>query len=160
MGDNFCQTGSPKGSSVVFLRNSKVSRSAGGDKRGLLGRKKEEREKGDERILGSGDFVNEALMKAGEDWEKGKEKKIPLAQLIRKVASHLDLKEKSIFSASRRREISEARSIISHLAINDMGYSASDVGLALSINRVNAGRRAARGQKVLDKHQGLKDIGN
>lgn len=124
-------------------------RSAGGDKRVLLGRKKEEREKGDERILGSGDFVNEALMKAGEDWEKGKEKKIPLAQLIRKVASHFDLKEKSIFSASRRREISEARSIISHLAINDMGYSASDVGRALSINRVNAGRRAARGKKAL-----------
>jgi len=59
-------------------------------------------------------------MKAGEDWETGKEKKIPLAQLIRKVASHLDLKEESILSASRRREISEARSIISYLAINDM----------------------------------------
>ncbi len=34
---------------------------------GLLGREKEEREKGDERMLGSGDFVNEALRRAGED---------------------------------------------------------------------------------------------
>jgi len=59
-------------------------------------------------------------MKAGEDWETGKEKKIPLVQLIRKVASHIDLKEESIFSSSRRREISEARAIISCLAINDM----------------------------------------
>ena len=110
--------------------------------------------------MGSGDFVNEALMKAGEDWEKGKEEKTPLAQLIRKVASHLDLKEESIFSASRRREISEARSIISYLAINDMGYSASEVGRFLSISRVNAGRGAKRGQKVLDKYEDLKDIDN
>jgi hypothetical protein len=142
------------------LQGGGLVRSAGGNRAGLLGRKKDEREKGDERILGSGDFVNEALMKAGEDWEKGKEKKTLLAQLIRKVASHLDLKEESIFSASRRREISEARSIISYLAINDMGYSASEVGRFLSISRVNAGRGAARGQKVLDKYEDLKDIGN
>jgi len=133
-------------------------RSAGGTKAGLLGRKKEERAKGDERILGSGDFANEALMKAGEDWEKGKDKKIPLAQLIEKVASHLDIKEESILSASRKREISEARSIISYLAIEYMGYSASEVGLALSINRENAGRGAARGKKALDKYEDLKDI--
>ncbi len=36
-------------------------RSAGGNKAGLLGRKKEEREKGDARILGSGDFVSDVL---------------------------------------------------------------------------------------------------
>jgi len=48
------------------LQGGGLVRSAGGDKRGLLGRKKQVREKGDERILGSGDFVNEALSKAGE----------------------------------------------------------------------------------------------
>jgi len=137
---------------------SKAGGSSGGDKAGLLSLIFEEREESDQRILGSGDFVNEALMKAGEAWEKGKEKKTPLAELIRKVASHLDLEEESIFSASRRREISEAGSIVSYLAINDMGYSASEVGRALSINRANASRGAARGQKVLDKYECLKDI--
>ena len=39
------------------LQGGGLVRSAGGDKRGLLGRKKGEREKGDQRILGSGDFV-------------------------------------------------------------------------------------------------------
>jgi hypothetical protein len=34
-----------------------------------------------------------------------------------------------------------------------------EVGRALSINRVNAGRGAAHGQKVLDKYKRLKDIG-
>ena len=51
------------------LQGGGLVRSAGGHKAGLLGRKKEDREKGDERILGSGDFVNEALSKAGEEWE-------------------------------------------------------------------------------------------
>jgi len=40
------------------------------------------------------------------------------------------------------------------------GYSASEVGRFLSISRVNAGRGAARGQKVLDKYEDLKDIDN
>jgi len=126
-------------------------RSAGGDKRTLLRRKREERELSDERILGSGKFVNEALMKAGKDCGKRQGDKISLPKLVEKIASHLNLKGQSIFSASRRHEISEARSIISYLAINDMGYSASEVGRFLSISRVNAGRCAKRGQKVLDR---------
>ena len=43
------------------LQGGGLVRSAGGNKAGLLGRKKEEREKGDERILGSGDFVSDVL---------------------------------------------------------------------------------------------------
>ncbi len=39
------------------LQGGGLVRSAGGNKVGLLGRKKEEREKGDARILGSGDFA-------------------------------------------------------------------------------------------------------
>jgi hypothetical protein len=44
--------------------------------------------------------------------------------------------------------------------IKDMGYSASEVGWALSINRENANRGVARGKKTLDKYEDLKDVGN
>jgi len=108
------------------------------------------------RILGRGNFVNEALMKAGEDWEKGKKRKIPLAQLIGKVASHLGLKEASIISSSRKRGISEARGIICYLAVNDMGYSVSEVAHALEVRRVSAGQCVTRGEKILDKNRDLK----
>ena len=123
--------------------------SAGGDKRTLLGRKKEERELGDARILGSGNFVNEALMKAGKDWEKRQGDKIALPELVEKIASHLDLKTERIISASRRKEISEARALVCHFAINNLSYSASEVARSLAISRVNAGRCAERGKKVL-----------
>jgi len=48
------------------LQGGGLIRSAGGKKSDLLGRKKEEREKGDERILGSGDFVSAILQDANE----------------------------------------------------------------------------------------------
>jgi len=98
--------------------------------------------------------------KAGEDWEKGEKKKMPLVQLIGKVASHLDLKKGSIISTSRKREVTNARGIICHLAINHLGYGTSEVGRALSINRENAGRCAVRGKEALDKYGDLTDIVN
>ena len=61
----FVKQGVDQGKRPEFQGGGLV-RSAGGNKEGLLGRKKEERELGDERILGSGDFVAEALQKAGE----------------------------------------------------------------------------------------------
>lgn len=86
--------------------------------------------------------VNKTLTKAGHEWEKRQGGKMSLPQLVKKVASHLDLKTDRIISACRRQEITEARSLISYLAINAMGYSASEVTRALSISRVSAGRSA------------------
>jgi hypothetical protein len=134
-------------------------RSAGGDKRLLLGRNKGDGEKGDERVLGSGDFVNEALSKAGVQWEPRRKPEMPLEVLIERVGSCLDLKTQSILSSRCRGKVSEARSLICYLAVNDMGYSAAEVGRALCISRVNAGRGAARGKKLLEKHESLKGIG-
>ena len=152
----FIQNGIEQGTRPEFQGGGLV-RSAGGNKTGLLGMKKGEREKGDDRILGSGDFVNEAIMKAGKEWEKGRKKKMPLEELIGKVASHLDLKELSIISASRKREISEARGIICYLAVNDLGYSASEVAHALDLRRVSAGQCVTRGEKILDKNRDLRN---
>ena len=53
---HFVKQGIDQGKRPEFQGGGLV-RSAGGKKAGLLGRKKEDREKGDERILGSGDFA-------------------------------------------------------------------------------------------------------
>jgi len=140
------------------LQGGGLVRSAGGDKRALLGRKKDERERSDERILGSGDFVSEALRKAGEAGEKRRKERMPLAELIKKVASHLDIKTEYILSSSRRREISKARAMVSFLAVNDIGYSATDVARFLSIGRVSVGQCINRGKKILDIDHKLRDL--
>jgi hypothetical protein len=132
-------------------------RSAGGNKAGLLGRSKEEREKGDARILGSGDFVNEALRQAGEEWEKSYRTKMPLKELIKRVAFHFNVRETYIVSASRKKDVTEARGIICGLAVNDFGYSTAEVGRALGVRRVSAGQCVVRGEKILDRNPNLRD---
>lgn len=59
----------------------------GGKKAGLLGRKKEEREKGDERILGSGDFVSEVIQQSDKRHEKMPLKPPTLQDIMSKVAA-------------------------------------------------------------------------
>jgi len=78
-----------------------------------------------------------------------------LTKLIPKIASHFDLKTESIISASRKREISEARAIISCLAVNDIGYNSYEVAQALEISRVSAGQCIYRGQKKFFTKIGL-----
>ena len=140
------------------LQGGGLVRSAGGNKSGLLGRKKEEREKGDARILGSGNFVTEALACAAEEWEDRRDKKIPVSELIEKVAFSLNMRPEVICSSSRKRQIAAARALVCHFAINNLAYSASEVARSLSISRVNAGRCAERGKKVLDNYEDLKNI--
>ena len=91
------------------LQGGGLVRSAGGHKAGLLGRKKEGREKGDERILGSGDFVNEALSKAGEEWESQAGPRLPLEALINAVSKAFNLSCQQLKSRSRKRPLVDAR---------------------------------------------------
>jgi putative transposase len=82
------------------LQGGGLVRSAGGHKAGLFGRKKEDREKGDERILGSGDFVNEALSKAGEEWKSQAGPRLPLEALINTVSKAFNLSCQQLKSRS------------------------------------------------------------
>ena len=113
-----------------------------------MGRSKEEREKGDARILGSGDFVTETLEQTEVMFEKKYLPKRPIDELLEIVASHLNLDPRSIISTNRKKKISEARALVCHFAINDLSYSASEVARSLALSRVNAGRCADRGKKV------------
>ena len=154
---DFVEKGIAQGRRPEFQGGGLV-RSAGGNKAGLLGRSKDEREKGDARILGSGGFVIETLEQREVRFEKKYLPKRPIEELVEIVASHLDLSPKSIVSASRKKEISEARALVCYFAIRDLSYSASEVARRLAISRVNANRCADRGKNVIDNYQALRDI--
>ena len=139
------------------LQGGGLVRSAGGNKAGLLGRKKEEREKGDERILGSGDFV-ETILGNSSDTEPRRETRISLELLGRKVAFHFNLKEDDLRSPVKRKSIVEAKSAFGYIAIKQMGYSGREVGRFLNIRSYSAIRRAQEGRKVIDKKEFLWDL--
>ena len=83
--------------------------------------------------------------------------KMPLEELIKTVASHINVRETSILSASRKKDVSGARGIICCLAVNDFGYSTAEVGRALGVRRVSARQCVVRGEKILDRHANLRD---
>ena len=111
-------------------------RSAGGDKAGLLGRKKEEWEKGDARILGSGDFVTDTLQQADLKFEKKYLPKRPIEELVEDVAGKLGVKPELICSGNRRRQYSQARSLLAWLAVEEVGHPAEEVARFLGISRM------------------------
>lgn len=139
------------------LQGGGLVRSAGGNKAGLLGRKKEEREKGDERILGSGDFV-ETILGNSSDTEPRRETRISLELLGRKVAFHFNLKEDDLRSPVKRKSIVEAKSAFGYIAIKQMGYSGREVGRFLNMRSYSAIRRSEQGEKILDKREFLLDL--
>jgi len=118
------------------LRGGGLIRSAGGDVSGLLGRKAEEREKGDARILGSGDFVTETLEQTEVKFEKKYLPKRPIEELVEAVAGKLGLKPELICSGNRQRQYSDARSLVAWLAVEEIGHPAAEVARTLGISRV------------------------
>ena len=140
------------------LQGGGLVRSAGGDKRGLLGRRKQEREKGDERILGSGDFVGKVL--AGSDHVEGPKivRRIPLLELVDRISGFLETEKDEVLSGNRRIKNCHARDLISFVATKSMGYKFNDIAALLNIHPVSAGRSAEKGRKLVDNYEGIWDI--
>ena len=135
------------------MQGGGLVRSSGGDKAGLLGQKKEDREKSDQRILGSGGFVGAVLQESERLLEKKYKPKRPIEELIEVVAGRLSLKPKLICSGSRQQKYSEARSLVAWLAVEETGHPAAEVARFLGISRVGVKKAVGRGMQL--KKQGL-----
>ncbi len=130
------------------LQGGGLVRSAGGDKRGLLGRKKEEREKGDARILGSGDFVNETLQQAEATFERKYLPKRPIEELVEIVAGELGVRPEVICSGNRQKQYADARSLLAWLAVEEVGHPAAKVARFLGITRMGIHKAVVRGSEL------------
>ena len=153
----FVKNGIDQGRRPEFQGGGLV-RSSGGNKAGLLGRKKKEREKGDARILGSGDFVGSILADSGQIKGYKFLRKISLPQLVVKVSAYVDADKNEVLSGNRRLKNCHARDLISFVAANSMGYKFNDIAEILDIHPVTAGRCAERGKKLIDNYEGIWDI--
>jgi putative transposase len=142
------------------LQGGGLVRSAGGDKRTLLRRKREERELSDERILGSGDFVGKILAESNEIYEMKTRNRISLDDLILKVATNVDLDMEDLKSSKRNRKVSYARAVISYLAVNQLRCSASEVARKLRISGMGVGKCVDRGKKTLDRAEIMRKYGS
>ena len=150
---DFVEKGIAQGRRLEFQGGGLV-RSAGGNKAGLLGRAKEEREKGDARILGSGHFVEATLHQSEKSLERKYRTKKPIDDLIKVTAEAVGLSPESICSGSRKPGISNARAMVAHMAIEEMGHSATDVASHLGIKQTSVLQSVKKG-KILCCRAGM-----
>jgi len=138
------------------LQGGGLLRSAGGNNSALLGRKREEREKGDARILGSGDFVNTILRDAEQEFENASKKKISLEELISIVAKATGVSVEELLSPSRKRRVARARAIVTYAASRNLGYRGTEIAKALSLSPPTVSQNIDKGRIFLDRNQKLK----
>jgi len=125
-------------------------RSAGGWKMLKERRRANIRMKGDERILGNGDFVEAVLKKANEDFEQRtllKVKGPDLEMLILRVCQYLDVKPEDIKSNIKYQHVSRARALVCYLATRKLMISNVTVANKLNISPSTVSKASARGQK-------------
>lgn len=110
-------------------------------------RKKGEVVSSDTRILGSSDFVDRLLSEIGT---KEKETlrlssgKCDLPTLLSRIAAEHKIEASAICTGVRRREVVNARKVLSQIAVRKMGYSGAEVARFLGITTSAANRLAGQ----------------
>jgi putative transposase len=118
------------------LTGGGLIRSAGGWFEVLALRRSGDRQASDQRILGDGEFVQQLL---GEMDEMGSRnlrlphEKMSLELLAARVCEVHEVRSGELLSGSRRREIIEARRIMSWLSVKELGYSGAEVARYLGV---------------------------
>jgi REP element-mobilizing transposase RayT len=141
-------------------------RSAGGWKMAKMMSKGQGRLKGDERILGDSDFVQNVLAECDETYDRKyrlRAKGIDVDKLAKIVADMFELEPTQLLSSVGYRKVVQARSIFCYWAVRELGVTATALanrsGLtqpAISIS-VKRGERIAR-EKRLELSSILTDL--
>ena len=132
------------------LTGGGLVRSAGGWKMLKERRRANLRMKGDERILGSNDFVEAVLKKANEDFEQRTLLKVigpDLETVIRRVCQYLDVEPEDIKNNSKYQLVSRARAIICYLATRKLMIPNVAVANSLNITPSTVSKASERGKK-------------
>jgi REP element-mobilizing transposase RayT len=108
--------------------------------------------KGDERILGSSDFVTQVLKKADEAFKQGnllKRQGIDFYVLLVKVAKYCNVDIEEISSGTRQQKVVDARSILCYLAVRKLQLSCLAVSQELNMCSSSVSKAVIRGKTIL-----------
>jgi REP element-mobilizing transposase RayT len=101
----------------------------------------------DERILGSSEFVQSTLKRAGEVYDRSVRLQaagVDLSVLARAVCTHFKTDEKSLAGATRQPEIARSRAVISYVATRELAIPGSKVAQYFKVDRSAVCRAAQR----------------
>ncbi len=107
----------------------------------------------DERILGSGDFIEHLRSK-----EALRDKMMPgmqLPELTCRVEEYFGLEKNSIKRRSKHKAVTAARDIFCYLAVRVLRNSGTDAGNILNIHRSAVSHAVKRGERIIDSNENL-----
>ena len=115
---------------------------------------RQDRMKGDERILGDGDFVMEVLATANEGYERRYRLKslgYDISRIEQQVIGLFNIKKEDLYSHTRKRRISEARSLFCYWCVRELGESMTDMAKLLGLTQPAIGYAVERGERLTKK---------
>ncbi len=116
--------------------------------------------KGDERILGDGDFVEEMLSRTDQGFESRyalESKGMDVDAVALRVARLLDLDVKEVWRPGRYRHLVKARSLLCYWSVRELGMTMAAMARRLSISAVAVSKSVDRGARIVEE-EGIKLI--
>ena len=113
-------------------------------------------QKGDERILGDSDFVQEVLSHTQEQYERKYRliaEGFELENLIDRVAELMEMGKEEVVDSGKHRKKVEARSLLCYWATNDLGVSQIRLAQMLNLTQPAISMAVDRGRKLASSKQ-------
>ena len=111
--------------------------------------------KGDERILGEGDFVERVLAEAEEGFERRYRlavKGFNLERAVNRVAEVLAMPAEEVLDSGKARRSVVARNLLSYWATKELGITQSELAKRLGLTQSAISLAAKRGAALIRRH--------
>ncbi len=132
------------------LTGGALIRSAGGWSAVKLLRKNAARLKGDERILGDGDFVEKVLKESRENFKrkyKIKTKGYNFDWLVNQVALLLNIRPGDVLARGKYKQTVKARDLLCYWGTRELGMTTVELAKKLNLAQPTISQSAMRGRK-------------
>jgi REP element-mobilizing transposase RayT len=143
------------------LTGGGLIRSVGGWSAAKALRKAGALQKGDERILGDGEFVEKVLTKANEALERKyclKAKGVHIDRIAARVAEIVGVEPAQVWAAGKQPKLVQARSLLCYWATSELGVRQAWLSQKLGIFQAAVSLSVARGRQIAI--QNTYEIGN
>ena len=111
------------------------------------------RMKGDERILGEGDFVEKVLKAARENLERKYQLEAQgygFDWLVGRVARQCGLEPKDVLAAGKYAQSVKARSLLCYWGTRELGMTTVDLAKRLNLAQPTVSQAVIRGRKIAE----------
>jgi hypothetical protein len=143
--ENYVREGMEKGRRPELVGGGLI-RSMGGWSEVLSLRRRGEKRASDERILGSGEFIEQLFSEAEEKAKQmlGWKGRVPdLQTLLSKISKKEGVEEQQVRGGDRRRAVVGVRKVFSQVAVKRLGYSGAAVARFLGVTTSLVNRYAS-----------------